>query len=1176
MAIYDRDLMNGEVPKKTGSALTFRGYTFGRDASFQLEEPVGAASISPSGRDVALGSREGLHIVDLDDPYTPPRLLKYQIARDVVDIQWSPFASRDSWIVSTAASSALVWDVEKSTPNRPVITQLNGHGKAITDINFAAHDPDLLATCGVDSFVFLWDIRTPKQWVSKFADWHASASQVKWNRQDGNILASSHDRRFHVWDVRKAVTPLRTIDAHTTKIYGLDWNRDHRDSILTCSLDKTIKFWNWSRDSEPDCGATANPCDRTLHVPYPVGRARHTPFGYGILAMPKRGDLHLHLYDRRNQEADASSPTVPPVHSFGGHSAPVKEFLWRYQGGISDGLDMRDFQLVSWGSDKRLCLHKMTEESLAKVSYQKEGTFEGNIRFTRANATYKTFRKPEEPLEEIPALIDRPVPEYYYPQLQGNHLDFGSREHQGPQRASWWGNKSTETITSPVASKRKARDPMAWMRRVQIGRTDEEHTRDVEGKKGSAWLDMEWFGEGSYGEEIKYVSEKFSDVDFEEVDLQRGRLKFALSGPWGEDMSPARLVISIKLSRSYPQASPPEVFIDRILSSALPSAKFEWLSHCLSEIGSYYVGLKRGCLEVMVSFLRGLQSFEACIPRRPSGGESRKQSMAFLGNMSTVTLPSTEDDEDDDDAVIGTFQKGESVDDLENSATDLSELKANVNVNVPLPRSSGARWAPNGQLICFFPAKPKVDDIQLNPDGTDLKPGWITSMYLERIGAPGPQTVTSRPSSSSSEVSSDSDDPFSASPVPYLGLSSYRFTDFTSTTDSWINTSDSAGSEKDDDEDLPLSRVTVTDLESIIGHDNELASKYRLDMRPRKCCVANLKVCESLFKSTGKVHYQRLTRLWRDVGYICGSAIHGPGRTHPFGVQEMSNLLNRQEVREDIHTAVTVSTMFALQLQVGRTRQSEQQLQLGGTEPAASLQYKVDKDLYGCKNGKMSKLLTSSLLAANWMRKRRAMKPARPWKSLNESKDPYIQKPLVHRVESVNEYWLIRYQYAEQLSAWGWHEQRRILEKVNLRILEDQHRTKEPGHTQPYQLGQLNGPTDSQEEVYSFSLSSERDYKLSVELLERTPPRCGFCDEATRGQALLCTFCGHSVHPRCWEQWTAGRADTQEALEEGKDPEQQRPTMDDAGLLCLAEDCMCECGVPHSTGFLEDVSDVTV
>src|ERR1700712_4461477 len=177
---------------------------------------------------------DGLDIIDLDSPLNPPRHLRHGLPWLVADVQWSPFAARDYWVVSTANQRALVWNLnmQEDASNGSIEHTLRGHTRAITDINFSAHHPDILATCAVDGYVHSWDLRKPRQPVLTFCDWFAGATQVKYNRQDANILASSHDRWLHIWDERKASEPLQSINAHTSKIYGLDWNRTNSTAVV--------------------------------------------------------------------------------------------------------------------------------------------------------------------------------------------------------------------------------------------------------------------------------------------------------------------------------------------------------------------------------------------------------------------------------------------------------------------------------------------------------------------------------------------------------------------------------------------------------------------------------------------------------------------------------------------------------------------------------------------------------------------------------------------------------------------------------------------------------------------------------------------------------------------------------------------------------------------------------
>ena len=454
--------------------------------------------------------RHGLHIIDLDSPYAPPRHLVHHTPWEVADVQWSPFAARDYWVVSTSNQKALVWNLGMISAQSSVEHVLHGHKRAITDINFSAHHPDILATCAVDSYVHCWDIRHPAKPAMTFCDWFAGATQVKWNRQDSHILASSHDKCLKIWDDRKGAHPLKSIAAHCTKIYGVDWDRLDTESVATCSLDKTIKVWNFRNgDDEPQ---------KVIYTPFPVWRARHTPFGSGLLALPQRGDHDLHLYDRRAHSGAQCGDIATSTHRFSGHRHQVKEFLWRSRGVVTDTDDDREFQLVSWGTDKLLRLHEVSEEILGKVGYTKGMQIQRTLNFTRRGATYKTFRDaPEKQMKEgsddvqagnLASADHRPL--------------FAGMNRTSLLLTSGYGSRG---FMSSVLYKKNAHsremDPVSWMRGVKIGKravspsAAQQNVGSIVSpalKPTPAWDVFE-----SLGEEISASVDKFPKIKAEDV-----------------------------------------------------------------------------------------------------------------------------------------------------------------------------------------------------------------------------------------------------------------------------------------------------------------------------------------------------------------------------------------------------------------------------------------------------------------------------------------------------------------------------------------------------------------------------------------------------------------------------------------------------------------------------------
>lgn len=486
---------------------------------------------------------------------------------------------------------------------------LNGHTRAITDVNWATFSPEQLATCGLDGYVHCWDMRAPQFPVMSFRDWDAGAIQVKWNRVDENILASTHDRLLHIWDRRKGVTPLKTILAHERSIRGLDWNRTRRTGIATCSLDKTVKFWDYTRRDKPE---------RVLYANTPVWRARHTPFGWGLLTMPKRGDTSLHLWDRRVEGDKATEP----IATFAGHKGLVKEFVWRSKGGQDEhGNDARQFQLVTYSEDQQVNLWPVKEETLIAVGHEKNKPI--RFRLTRQGAGYKTYRKepPTNPEHERFSALNPPL------------ATFSAK--QGVRTAAWKRKAMglgfmTSAQRSPT-SKVGSRSLSEWMKGVQI-----------EPEKNNTSMPAIWNVEG-LGTELASVSQKFPDVEFESVNVSERNCTISLSGPWGEDDEIAFVRLHLIFPDEYPESTPPLFELEE--TSGVSSERRSDMTRFLERIGAMHARKGRRCIEPCLRYLVGEKAATARWRVRREGdsdvetdteGTSLEDSLIMSANMKEI------------------------------------------------------------------------------------------------------------------------------------------------------------------------------------------------------------------------------------------------------------------------------------------------------------------------------------------------------------------------------------------------------------------------------------------------------------------------------------------------------------------------------------------------------------
>lgn len=124
-------------------------------------------------------------------------------------VQWSPHPATSSLILSTSSQKLLVWDL--AAP-RPLLTSFDAHSRAITDINWHALNPNLMATVSMDAGIRGWDMRCFDRPVMRLCDWGAAGTQVKWNRRHDHLIATAHGNIVHVWDDRVRWNLVTDID----------------------------------------------------------------------------------------------------------------------------------------------------------------------------------------------------------------------------------------------------------------------------------------------------------------------------------------------------------------------------------------------------------------------------------------------------------------------------------------------------------------------------------------------------------------------------------------------------------------------------------------------------------------------------------------------------------------------------------------------------------------------------------------------------------------------------------------------------------------------------------------------------------------------------------------------------------------------------------------------------
>lgn len=634
--------------------------TFGKSLSLKVDGGFNAVSINPSGRDIVLASRQGLYIIDLDDPFTPPRWLHHITPWQVADVQWSPHPAKPYWIVSTSNQKAIIWNLAKSSSNA-IEFVLHGHSRAITDINFNPQHPDVLATCSVDTYVHAWDMRSPHRPFYSTSSWRSAASQVKWNYKDPNVLASSHGNDIFVWDLRKGSTPLCSLKGHVSSVNSIDFNRFKYAEIMSSSNDGTVKFWDYSKSTTES--------KRTVTTNFPIWRGRYLPFGEGYCIMPMVGGNNavylVNLCDDDDSEQNKKTK-LQPIYAFKGHSDRVIDFLWRSRHTYDGDYDDREFQLVTWSKDCDLKLWPISDSIYGKVNFDRGKRLEEKL----PDYDYCSYNKEPENRENV----------------QKNEF-----------------RRLRENFVTTSGLKKNKTNHITWLSGIRMN---------------SATSQEDLFNETkiqNLGEEVSAIGHKFPKVVFEKISVSTRELCLTLNGPWSEENPDDYIFlrISINFPPNYPNKGDPPKFTIEENSNLTMSKRQEILSN-LATIGQKYTDSNLYCLEPCIRFVLGekvsledieegqepLLNFD--IADHIDFEELSSLDSSYSDSQNPENLSSQSDTESYKEALVFPDTTNQGLDFGRNLALDTT----------PVPNGCGSCWTATGELFCFFANEKKPEKKQ--------------------------------------------------------------------------------------------------------------------------------------------------------------------------------------------------------------------------------------------------------------------------------------------------------------------------------------------------------------------------------------------------------------------------------------------------------------------------------
>jgi hypothetical protein len=210
-----------------------------------VKPPVTALAYRPDGKLLAAAAHKDVFFIDPATgaatgtlPAAPGRVtaVAFSASGDHFAVASGSVGTPGEVVLYKTASDAL--------PKGEPLHRLAAHKDTVYALAFSP-DGKLLATCGYDRLVKLWDVSSGKL-VHELKDHSDAVYGVAFNA-DGTLLASgAADRAVKVWDVATGKR-LFTLSEATDWVYAVAWNPTN-NQLAAAGMDRSIRVWGVTTD----------------------------------------------------------------------------------------------------------------------------------------------------------------------------------------------------------------------------------------------------------------------------------------------------------------------------------------------------------------------------------------------------------------------------------------------------------------------------------------------------------------------------------------------------------------------------------------------------------------------------------------------------------------------------------------------------------------------------------------------------------------------------------------------------------------------------------------------------------------------------------------------------------------------------------------------------------------